>query len=257
VFVGYFDESGLDERSKIFCIAGYVAESGNWFELTRTWKSLLAEAGVACFHMADFENRQGEFEGWTNEKRIGFINDLITLVNSTDVWGIASAVVRPDYDRLSAEFIAQGKVTPHWYGHPYLLAFQHCLIETCVHATDLHPSEKIAFVFDQQADFHARAEAVYHELREGTSWPRAFRLGSLHFASKHDAVPLQVADLLVYDVRKALDHKLFEPDRGERKSMARLRRRLINFRYFDEAAIRAVIKEFEKSRSPSSQDVSP
>lgn len=246
MFVGYFDESGLDERSKSFCIAGYVAESKNWFELRRSWSSTLAEAGVTCFHMADFENRQGEFEGWTNAKRIGFIKDLLALINSTDVWGVGCGIVKTDYERISAAFIARGKVTPHWYRHPYLLAFQHCLIETCVHAEDVHPREKIAFVFDQQAEFHARAEKVYEGLTSSGKWPRAFRLGSLRFASKLDAIPLQAADLLAYELRKRLDHKLFDPARSERLSMGRVRRRLINPKYFDEAALRLLIEQFDE-----------
>jgi hypothetical protein len=248
VLAGYFDESGLDEKSQTFCIGGYVADSKDWFELTRAWERLLVEAGVSCFHMAEFETRHGEFKGWSDAKRIGFIKDLRALINSTDVWGIGCGVVKADYERLSAEFITRGKVTPHWYHHPYLLAFQHCLIETCIQAEDVHTREKIAFVFDRQAEFHARAEKAYDELTSSGKWPRAFRLGSLRFASKRDAIPLQAADLMAFELQKALDHKLFDPARGERKSMARLRRRLNNPKYFNEAALRALIEQFDEAR---------
>ncbi len=246
MLAGYFDESGLDEKSQTFCIGGYVADSKDWFELTRAWERLLVEAGVSYFHMAEFESRQGEFKDWSDAKRFGFIKDLLALINSTDVWGIGCGVVKADYERISAEFIARGKVTPRWYRHPYLLAFQHCLVETCIQAEDVHPREKIAFVFDQQAEFHARAEKVYDELTSSGKWPRAFRLGSLRFASKRDAIPLQAADLMAYELRKALDHKLFDPTRGERKSMARLRRRLISPRYFNEAALHQLVKQFDE-----------
>jgi hypothetical protein len=190
VLAGYFDESGLDEKSQTFCIGGYVADSKDWFELTKAWEQLLVEAGVSCFHMAEFETRHGEFEGWSNAKRIGFIKDLIALVTKA--------------------IFSRGLTS------------------------------------DQQAEFHARAEKVYDELTSNGKWPRAFRLGSLRFASKRDAIPLQAADLLAYELRKRLDHKLFDPARAERRSMGRVRRRLINPKYFDEAGLRALVEEFDE-----------
>ena len=120
-------------------------------------------------------------------------------------------------------------------------------LETANAIDHFRSEEGIAFVFDHQAQFKARAETVYAQLQEQSGWPRHRRLGSLQFVSKNEAVALQVADLMVYEIRKRLDHKLFAPEREIRKSMERLQSRLFNPHYFDQAGLKAFIAAFEKT----------
>lgn len=240
MLVGYFDESGNHDSSRTFCIGGYVADSRDWLEFTRAWRSALREAGVSCFHMADFENRRGEFQGWDNSKRISFLKELIAIIASIDVWGIGTGVVRDDFNRVSAEMVPKSRLTPAWWHHPYLLAFQACVVEAANQVDHLPPSERVAFVFDQQAEFCGRAQLVHNGLQADEAWPRRHRVGSLEFKSKTDAIPLQAADFMAYELNKVLDHKLYDSTRQERRSMARLKRRLISPRYYDENALRAL-----------------
>ena len=246
MMVGYFDESGLDQRSRTVCIGGYVADSCDWFELGRAWCEVLADSRIDCFHMVDFENRQGEFKNWSNEKRFSFIKEVVSLINSLDVWGIGAGVVKVDYELVSTELAVRKPDRPLWWQDPYLFAFYDVIVETCIRAENLAPSEKIAFIFDQQFTYEGRAQKIYRDLQGDGPWPRSFRLGSLEFCSKREVIGLQVADLLAYELRKALDHKLYEPSRAARKSMVRLKRRPINPHYFNEAALRLLVRGRER-----------
>jgi Protein of unknown function (DUF3800) len=242
MLVAYFDESGLDERSRVFCIAGYVAESPDWFELERAWAARLREDSVPFFHMADFESRRGHFVGWANSRRIAFIKDLIAIINATDVYGIGTGVDIEAFRKVMAEVPCPPSVPMDWWSHPWALAFQDCLAQCAIAADERPYGEKLSFVFDRQHTYQARAEEAHRQIQAHPIWPHKHRIGSLTFGAKTDYVALQVADFAVYEVRKAIEHKLYEPDRAERQSMARLRRRFRNPRYFDEPTLRESIR---------------
>ena len=249
MWVGYFDEAGNDEKSKAFCIGGFIAENTHWLEIVKAWVKTLGQAGATCFHMTDFEARQGEFRGWETARRVKLIDELISIVLAYDVYGIGVGTVKDAYSQIIAQshFISKRNFTPEWWKHPYLFVFQHCITEAANAADTLPPGTRVAFIFDRQPQFQARAEAVYAQLQEQSKWPRSSRLGSLDFDSKDNAVALQVADLAVFEVRKGIDFKLLEPEREIRKSMDRLRTRFFNPRYFDEAALRAFVATFDQA----------
>jgi hypothetical protein len=249
MWTGYFDESGIDEKSKTFCIGGFIAQDSDWLDLIRVWLRALNNAGATAFHMTDFEARRGEFRDWDRKKRFDVFDELVSIVLSYDVYGLGGGTVRDDYQKLivDSDFITVRKLKPEWWKQPYLMVFQQVIVEAANAIDHFRSQERIAFVFDHQAQFKARAETVYAELQEQADWPRHRRLGSLQFVIKNEAVALQVADLMVYEIRKRLDHKLFAPERDIRKSMGRLQSRLFNPHYFDHAGLRAFIASFEKT----------
>lgn len=247
MWTGYFDESGIDEKSKTFCIGGFVAQDSDWLDLIRDWLYALNKTGATAFHMTDFEAGRGQFRDWDRKKRTSMIDDLVSIILSYDVYGLGGGTVRDDYQKLivNSDFIKTKGFKPEWWKHPYLMVFQQVVVEAANAIDHFRSDERIAFVFDHQAQFKARAETVYAQLQGQAEWPRHRRLGSLQFVSKNEAVALQVADLMVYEIRKRLDHKLFAPEREIRKSMERLQSRLFNPHYFDEAGLRTFIASFE------------
>jgi len=198
MFVGYFDESGHDDQSASFWIAGYVAEAPIWFDFSNQWNQALAKAQISCFHMTDFECRQRQFSDWSNEKRLAVIDDLVSIINAHNVYGIGAGLVKFDYNEvvLNGDVLAEGLLLEHQWRRPYYLAFQHCLVNAVSKMAALPVDEKLAVVFDRQREFSAHASALYEQLREDPRWDRRHRLGSLSFEAKTTAIPLQAADML-------------------------------------------------------------
>ena len=64
MWVAFFDESGHNDEARSLCIAGYVATSGDWFELSRAWQAILAEYRLPHFHAVDLFSRRGCFSAW-------------------------------------------------------------------------------------------------------------------------------------------------------------------------------------------------
>src|SRR5438132_2126509 len=83
---GYFDESISPQRedvSRLFVLGGYMSDLNRWDRFEADWKPMLDEAGIKEFHMADFENDEGEFKGWKvnhPDKRLALIKRVIELI---------------------------------------------------------------------------------------------------------------------------------------------------------------------------------
>ncbi|HRY43892.1 MAG TPA: hypothetical protein P5164_08100, partial [Thermoanaerobaculia bacterium] len=100
MYVAYFDESGTDERSRSFCVAGFVGHQADWFELSRVWRALLRESGLPAFHMTDFEARRGACAHLPESARVPLIDGLVTAIEGLQLMGIGAGVVRAHYDEV-------------------------------------------------------------------------------------------------------------------------------------------------------------
>src|SRR4030088_1980187 len=73
----YFDESGHHASTRVVAMGGAIAGPNQWGEHRQRWKETLGRYGVNVFHMTDFENRQGEFLGWNENRRRELLSDLM------------------------------------------------------------------------------------------------------------------------------------------------------------------------------------
>ena len=70
----YFDGScGADQF--VMAVAGGVSSVDNWIDFEKEWLDTLALNNVQPpFHMKEFtRSRDGLFEGWNNERRVGLM----------------------------------------------------------------------------------------------------------------------------------------------------------------------------------------
>jgi hypothetical protein len=139
------------------------------------------------------------------------------------------------------------QLTRHWWTEPYMLAFQHCIVEAVLEADSLPATECISFVFDRQKTFAARLRIAFEQMAADIGWARRNRLGSITFESKADRSPLQAADLLVFELRKELDKRVIGAERPLRKSLQRLRPQLKACRFFDERGLRQFMTEVQQN----------
>ncbi len=252
MFFGFFDESGLDEKSKSFFVGGYVAHMSVWFDFAGLWRRTLNRFGIEYFHMTDFENRQKQFREWPTDKRLELIGELVSLITSSNLIGFGAGVVREDYEE---EVVASGILdrlpfTKEWWQEPYLIGFQQCIVEAAREAADLPASERVSFVFDRQDQFEHRLTAVFRQMAADTAWKNHIRLGEITFESKEGRAGLQAADIICYELRKRLDHRLTEPDRPIRKALQRLVVRQMPVKFIDAEGMRKVLDQVQRKPNP-------
>jgi len=247
MYVAYFDESGTDERSRSFCVAGFVGHQADWFELSRVWRALLRESGLPAFHMTDFEARRGACAHLPESARVPLIDGLVTAIEGLQLMGIGAGVVRAHYDEVvvASGWLQRSRLSAPLWKKPYLMLFQHVLAKTCNAIEHFPVGEKVAFVFGQHDEFGGRARMVFQQLDSEPSWLRHGRLGSLEFLPPHDRPGLQAADILAYEFRKGLDNRLTGRARPERKPLTRLLLRTHVAEYFTADTLRQMAHEVD------------
>jgi hypothetical protein len=187
--------------------------------------------------MTDLESGRKAFAEWPEERRTELLDELVSLICSTELHAVGAGVVREAYRRVVVESGVLDKIalTKEWWTEPYALIFQQCVADAAMAAKDLPASESISFIFAKQERFAARATDIFAQLRADRDWKRRERLGELSFADTSERAGLQAADLLVWELRKRLDHKLKQPSLAVRGSLNRLGTKLVlKPRYFDE-----------------------
>jgi len=221
-FAAYFDESGT-HGSPILTLAGYIATVEQWAHFAREWDEILKQESLTHFHMSKFEARQGEFRGWDNDRRLGVQKRLIGIIKRRVNIGIFCAVNLAAYD----EMVTEWRRKP--FGSPYNFCVKMCLSIISFWAQEYEREEPIAYVIEHGAGYNHEIDKSFSAVFAREEMRKFFRLGSLTFADKKQALPLQAADLLAYEVWKDSSNEFLNENdqkRPQRKSFVSLLEKL-------------------------------
>jgi len=224
-FVAYLDESSDPRRQRAFTLAGYVGHEDSWELFEDRWAKRLEDDGIQTFHMTDCENCYGEFGKWRQQKHksVALITDLVSIVLESELIGFWSGVPLKDYNELVA-----GKI-PAIIDDPYFLCFVHCLNQVLPGLDNQPPAETLSFVFEENRSVETGVLTMYQwaKILPTFSQDRKQRLGGATFVAKNNSHALQAADMIAYESFKHLDNSLFNPQIKERRSMARLKEKVV------------------------------
>jgi len=222
----YFDESGHHASTRVVAMGGAIAGPNQWGEQRRSWKEILDRYGVNVFHMTDFENRQGEFCGWDENRKRGFLSELIGNFDENAFFLIGAAAVVQDFNRLP--FRADKKFINPWY-----FCYQNCF------EAALSPYFLIDPEFAGVEKEFAGIRACFFEAHRQFTWgPVLFALarerdlergvkrqrldGIIGWGTKQTSVHFQLADLIAYELRKHVENAVFGGGRPTRWPMKQL-----------------------------------
>jgi hypothetical protein len=118
----FFDESGHSASTHVVAIGGAMATPKRWGSVRERWTTTLNKFDVKSLHMTDFENRQGEFAGWDENRRRHLLSELFEAITGTPLIFIGAAVVVEDFNRLDVS--TRKKLMDPWY-----LCYQSCFVE--------------------------------------------------------------------------------------------------------------------------------
>jgi hypothetical protein len=215
---GYFDASGthdsLDRRGKpspAVSVAGYLATPLQWQRFDKKWREILNDAGVPYFHATEFVARISPFDGWSEEKRLGFIRALIDTISGNVTYGIGMAVSRAEYGSI----LVSEPMVRRVFGSPYTFCCHMCFCTGHDWALERKYTDSIKYVFESgdasgeilQAHTNARRN---DQVRERF----CFEIGGLTFEDGVRVTPLQAADFLTYELYREMGLHL-QPNPGQ------------------------------------------
>ena len=223
-FVGYCDESEDDTCLVITCV---FARAADWMLIVRPWQELLSEYEIPEFHAEHCENRRGLWKTWTDPAErcaaAGRFLDLIAVNPLPFPTVFATAVDLACFKEIAAPVIRKAHPRER-RDAPWLLAFQHVL-DYMLDAqrmmnNALGTQEKIDLICDENKDFSGRVGHRVKELKETTDQP----LADVTFADSESAVGIQIADLVAYEMRKAVSAVILNDEaRGIRDQWMKLK----------------------------------
>lgn len=240
----YVDDSGTDSGSPVAVAACFVSDVRRWTVFEAEWNAALETAGVreTGFHMADFVAHRPPFD-WDEEKRNRTMRQLVGIVNHNVLAGMATAVIKADYDRLVGGRLREKLGNLH-----YTFAVQGCLayIEKWLKTTTI--LQPVAYFFDWTEDRECKRainDLFDSILRHDLAAHFGVEPYGWGFYNRKLVVPLQAADILAWEARKYIQTSQFtgSKPRGSFQSMVDELPDGIQARFFDGSTLPSFVAE--------------
>jgi hypothetical protein len=131
------------------------------------------------------------------------------------------------------------------FGGPYGWLVHDCIVGIAHWAVDKHCAEPVQYVFEAGARGRRRVQKMFESLYNEGKFRTLCRIGSWKFATKPEAVQLQAADFLAYELYKQMDNRIVggiakQPIRRSAFDMFRLETDKAH--YWDAARLRKWLK---------------
>ena len=242
----FFDESGHSASTKTVAMGGAMTTPKRWGSLRVKWKATLQRHGVQLFHMKDFENRHGEFEGWDETRKRALLAELFGAITEFPLIVIGAAVVVNDFNRVSAEW-RKGLMDP-WY-----LCYHSCFHEAITATFWFDPkleaieAEDVGiracfYELHRQYTWGPVLFAMAREAAEEREWAGRYKNGIIGFGSKRTSVHFQLADLIAYEIRKHVENAIYKQGRPTRWPMRQFLKGFMIVNVFDNANTRIPVE---------------
>lgn len=206
----YFDESGhyTDPGVHVIGIGGWCAPLEAWERFEATWIATLRDSEFQIpegheFHANSFAQRQGDFKDWPEQRRQNLLARLMGIISRDAGMPIGTVIAKSTYNGASQ--ILESLTNPY-YG---------CLIFSLKNAAEyldrlqLPEEEQVEIICDEQGQFSSLALRVFQQIREDPTYSEiSRRLASIAFAPSCKVVPLQAADLMIYELRRYWSDRL-------------------------------------------------
>jgi hypothetical protein len=237
-YAGYFDESGTDSRSGVVGVAGIISDVARWEAFSAEWEEAISEFGLkddpGYFHMTDFEcPYAAPYKDWpknVKHERLNRLIDIILRYQLSSIGcltpkGLFESIIKPDAKTVC--------------GGPYGLAAMNCF--HLLQPTLIGVDGWMEYVFEDGVSVgKGDLLTLYDPLKAyGKRNMSNLRMLSLAFRDKRKYVPLQAADMLVYELVKEFPREMgWEKRLQQRYPLKRLRDGLTQWHYLDVEQLR-------------------
>jgi hypothetical protein len=214
MFYGYIDESG-DQKTNLrtlSCLAGHWSQLF-WFQ--NDWERILEKKNgelkaqgrqiLSRFHATYWSTKNEEFEGWSDEEKIEFIDKFIRLFYRYPVVGSSETLNKQDLAEVFPEAQKQGHI--EHLAHVFLLMYIVQYFDSRLLADTRYATDRIAFIHDE-TPYKGVLCDTFEGLRNDIGIKNRDRLASIECKGWKEEVLLQAADLIAYENFKVIERKL-------------------------------------------------
>ena len=231
MIAAYLDESFDTAKAGLFVVGGIMGRGVAVFELERRWERLRnrSDIDIAYYKASDCEAGRGEFAKFVRDPqnispeerdRLTAINhEFIALIPRNDAPLIAFGIgiVQKDFH----EIIRDAEARAILGRDPYRLAYDFAMIQCAWAMKELNTGDAIAFVCDEHETYSPLAPEAYRDLKKNNPGAEKY-LGSFSIADDRTCEPLQAADAVAFEIRRALKLSLKEAKGKLRKQFTTL-----------------------------------
>lgn len=195
VYTAYLDESDTHGESPTIIMAGVLGSGDQWKQFNLSLLSMRKKHGFNIIHSTDLKRKKGEFRGWTTEQCLSLIKDLVIACDQSLSNGCVISIPHILYRREYRDLpFPKGMKPDSHYG----LCFRRCLSQlvNTVRALDNHPILNV--VLEAGHANAGDAERIFNEYKTLLAKVGVNNLGKFMTATKHEALPLMVADFFAH-----------------------------------------------------------
>jgi hypothetical protein len=235
MFGCYLDESFDMKQSGLYVVGGLIGRGIAFFELERAWEVLLKQCNIAYFKASECESGKGQFAKYvadpknitpTERARLNSIShDFCRLIGNPVKYDdrsffalFGTAVVQKDF----YELIKKPKARAVLGKSPYRLTYDLAMIHTAWAMKQLSKDTKrtdcASYICDQDQEHSEIAPIAYRDLVRNNPTAAKY-MCSFSMADEKQCAPLQAADTVVYEVRKAIKYQLHDWEAALRKQV--------------------------------------
>jgi hypothetical protein len=202
ILTAYMDESGTHGPSPVSVMAACVGEVRQWRKFEKRVGKLFRRYGVTVYHSIDLKRGDGDFRGWSVDKKIEFLDELAHIKNETLAFSCAVHMKKSDYVSFYANKDRPKRVIRDTqYGVLFRAALAYVL-QGILRVPELardKDSIKLRLVLESGHPNAADAVRLYKFFRSNGGEKLSDTLAGIAFEFKDKCIPLSVADLLAYN----------------------------------------------------------
>ena len=210
----FIDESGTHDDANVVTVAAYAGRPKAWREWSAEWRK--AKKPIKVFHAVDAANREGEFKGWSQEKRTELVTRLLPVIMRNRIAGLVIALNKSEFRKA----IEGKEELLKALGNPYTTCF-HWLVQSTLELLKPGKKETLKFVHEKNS-YEKEAKASFEFIANDANPNNAPM--RLLFGGKNEHMPLQTADILAYEAYKRFQ----EPNKPERKPWQILKPKIVS-----------------------------
>jgi hypothetical protein len=194
IYTAYFDESGTHGAADLSVMAGFIGDARQWRKFEKRIGKLFSRYRVDVFHAIDVRRSDDDFEGWTVDRKMEFLDEFQHIINETLLGGVIAVIRRDDYDYYCGLNWPSKTRRDSKYGLLFRGCFAH-IIDVVGHLPHAY-EPRLRVVLEDGHKNAADVTRIYDWAQDRLGPRRA--LSGLAFDNKRTCLPLAAADLLAY-----------------------------------------------------------
>jgi hypothetical protein len=198
VLTSYLDESGT-HGGDVTIMAGFLADARQWRKFEKRTTKLFARFRVDIFHTIDVRRTDKDFEDWTVDRKIEFLDEFQHIINGTTEIGYAAVLLEKDYQYyLSLPWPKKARKDAR-----YTLLFRVCMADAIngilsIDRLQHNREPRLNVVLESGHPNAPDALRRYNFFKERLGGATNRGLAGLTFERKGECLPLAAADLYAY-----------------------------------------------------------